>query len=259
MQQPNPGFNINPQQGTIVVGKTKSRKKTIVLICILLSVLVIILLGVFVVMARQDASNNLPPTPVPSATPFPPTSTPQVTPTQSNVVPTTEEANKQKYILTNCEIEISADSKWVSSPRGELSTCGILSTMGAAGFTSYTDYSGTMIAVIPFATESVFTPKLHNKQKTYQEYLKNTNNQMNRYRPDQDFLYSQKETKIANFPAIEAQIYKAGLGETKQIFYQGFSGQYVIVWGGQTSAELEVEVREIIASAKQLVEVRTEE
>lgn len=251
---PNSAADPNNPSNTVVVGKRKSRTKILILIFALTTLLVVAAISVFIIL-NQSGTPDVTPTPVPIPATPPPTATPQITPTEV-VVPTTASIGKQKYILTNCEIEISADAKWIPAQRGELSTCGIFSTMGTAGFTDFADYPGTLIAVVPFTAESPFTP---GKTQNYQDYLKNLPTQSSRYNPARDFLYSQKETKIAGFPGIETQIYKAGLGETRQIFYQGFQRQYVIVWGGQTSAEFETEIREIIDSVKQLIVIPEEE
>lgn len=247
--------NIDNPPGTFVVGKRKSYKKTIILFIVVMFFVLVALVSVLLVLSNTNSDPEVTPTILPTPTAILPTSTPEVTPTEL-VSPTPQSSSKQKYILTGCEIEITVDPKWVSAPRGELSTCGIFSTEGTGHFTNLTDYPGTLIAVLPYTAESIFTPE---KAKTYQEYLKSLPNQSNRYDPTKDFLYSQTDTKVAGFSAIEAEIYKARLGETKQIFYQGFSRQYVIVWGGQTAVEFEDEVDEIIGSIRQLVVIPEEE
>jgi len=248
--------NSSTQSDPVNTKKTKLQRIFIVLGISIFLVLVLIISVSFFLFTKKEQLGDIQPTIAPVV--VTPTLSPtiQTTPTNSLPTPTIEAINKQKYILTDCEIEISADSKWVSSPRGDFSTCGILSTSGTSGFTSLTNYPGTMIAIIPFTKESVFTPV---KQKTYQEYLKNMSTLSGRYDPSRDFLYSQKETQIAGFRAIETQMYSAKLGETKQVFYQGLARQYVIVWGGQTSVEFETEIREILASARPLIVINRED
>lgn len=247
--------NSSTQSDPVNTKKPKSQGIFIVLGISIFLGLVFIVLVSFFIFTKKEQPSDIQPTIAPVATPtLSPTI--QATPTNSFPTPTIEAINKQKYILTDCEIEISADSKWISSPRGDLSACGILSTSGISGFTSLTNYPGTMIAIIPFTKESIFTPV---KQKTYQEYLKNMSTLSGRYDPSRDFLYSQKETQVAGFSAIEAQMYSAKLGETKQVFYQGLARQYVIVWGGQTSIEFETEIREILASARPLIVINQED
>lgn len=242
--------NSSIQSDSVNTKKLKSQRIFIVLGILIFLILVLIIWVSFFIFTKKEQLGDIKPTTalvVVTSTLVP---TIQATPTNSLPTPTIEVIKKQKYILTDCEIEISAGSEWISSPRGDLSTCGILSTSGTSGFTSLTNYPGTMIAIIPFTQESVFTPV---KQKNYQEYLKSMNTLSGRYDPNRDFLYSQKDTQIAGFSAIEAQMYSAKLGETKQVFYQGFTRQYVIVWGGQTSIEFETEIREILASARPLI------
>lgn len=243
---------------TIVVGKPKSRKM-LFLMLFSAGIMLFVLLAVLAVVVSQhlDQSKNKP-TPLPTRGIVVPTVTPTIIPTVE-VLPTVDLSGKQKYILADCEIEIALDPKWISSRRGELSTCGMFSTHGVSQLTTFTDYPGTVIAFIPFTTESVFTPSTQRNQVNYLEYLKRLPNQIDRYDPTRDFLYSQKDTTVARFGAVEAEIYKANLGRTNQIFYQGFQRQYVIVWGGQTSEALEDEMREIIGSIRQLVVIPTEE
>lgn len=244
---------------TIVVGKPKSRKKLFLVLFSLLIVFCTLLAVAAVIVSQQLDESESQPTPVPTRVVVIPTATPTIAPTVV-ISPTEDLSRRQKYILADCEIEIVLDQKWISSPRGELATCGMFSTHGSSQFTTLTNYPGTLIAVIPYASESVFTPTVNRNQKTnYNEYLKSLPKESNRFDPNRDFLYSQKDSTVARFSAVEAEIYKAGLGRTNQIFYQGFQRQYVIVWGGQTSEALDSEVQEILGSIKQLVVIPTED
>lgn len=233
-------------------GDIKSIKLGVIISCLILVVLSLVLVVFFVGRSVEEESTNTP-TVAPSLVASLPTVTITAIPTNT-VIPTSIYSDTQKYILTGCEIELFASSNWIPAEKGELGACGILSTEGTKQFRTFTDYPGVLIAILPFKSESIFTPK---NQKTYQDYLKSINNRQ--FDSQRDFLRSQSETKVSSFPAIETEIYNANLGETKQIFYQGLSDSYIIVWGGQKSKEMEEEILQLISSIKPLVNIVDED
>ena len=95
--------------------------------------------------------------------------------------------------------------------------------------------------------------------KASEEYLKSLETLTNKFDPAEDFLYSKKTISIGGKSAIEAEIYNAKLGDTTQIFYKGFNGEYIIIWGGQNTSNDETSVRDIITSVQFLDRETVEE
>ncbi len=242
---------------TIVVGNSKSRAKVFLIIFTIIVFLITLGLVVVLLFSAQTDNTQEDLTPVPTAA-LVPSVTPSVPPTIA-ISPTLDASGKVKYILNDCEIEVSLEPKWISSPRGQFSTCGIFSTHDASQFTNFTNYPGTLIAIIPLDRESIFTPTQLRNKINYEEYLKSLPTEDSRFDPSRDFLYSRKDTNISKFSAIETEIYKSNLGRTNQIFYKGFQKEYVIIWGGQTSESLENDIQEVIANIEQLVVIPTED
>lgn len=229
----------------IVVGKRSSKKKYIFILLIIL-VLLITLLLIYAYENTEKTDGTIKPTLSPTPTlELSVTNTPivqDITPT-----PTLTNSDLQKYVYPDCEIDFQANSLWLPSTAGYLGTCGILSTNGLENFTNLTDYEGTLIAILPFLSDSPFAPE---KQKNYTEYLEKLPTDSNRYNPTRDFLYSVGDYPLDYKTGKIAEIYNARLGMTNQIFYTGFRGEYIILWGGQTADSLEADVMEIIRTIK---------
>lgn len=238
------------------IDKAKNNKKYILLSVVLLIILlIIILVAGLVTLARQEDKNMNSPTVRPSATVIPTTPI-TVTPTVELTVSSTEDPQIQKYVFPDCEIELMAKTEWISSPRGEMGTCGILSTTPINGLTNLKDYNGALIAVLPFTADSIFAPA---KQKTYREYLDKMEKKINKFNAQKDFLYNEQSITLSSLAATKADIYSARLGETTQVFYTGIRGEYIILWGGMKIEEKEEEVQDTIDSVKYLHTVSTQE
>ena len=172
------------------------------------------------------------------------------------MTPTTEFTGA-KYILNDCEIEVIGNDLWRPSPKSTFQACGVLSTEGSDGFGSFTNYDGTLLAVVPFLSESIFS--VQNQQiKDYKDYLSKMQSQPARYNAARDFLYEQEDMEFAGFPAVRATLYRPGLGIAEHIFYKGYQKEYIVIWGGQTSDGLVEEVEKLLESAKRLVVIPTE-
>lgn len=238
------------------IDKAKNNKKYILLSVVLLLIfLIIILVAGLVTLARQEDKNTNSPTVRPSAT-VTPTTPITVTPTVELTVTSTEDPQTQEYVFPDCEIELMAKTEWISSPRDEMGTCGILSTTDINGLTSLKNYDGALIAVLPFTADSVFAPV---KQKTYREYLDKMETRTNRFNTQKDFLYNEQNITLDSLAAVKADIYSAQLGETTQVFYTGIRGEYIILWGGMKIEGKEEEIQDIIDSVKYLHTVSTQE
>lgn len=236
----------NPnEKKVIVVGRRDSKKKYVVILLLLfliLSVLIVYALS----LPGNEGQNIVKPSFVPTNT-IEVMISPTIIVDNSMPTPTNAIVSGQKYIFPDCEIELQAGSLWSPSTKGYLGTCGILSTEPVKDFTSFTDFEGTLIAFLPFLNNSVFAPE---KQNSYVEYLDKMNKDTNRYNPTKDFLYSKDDYQVDYRPAVITEIYNAKLGMTKQVFYTAYRGEYIIIWGGQTSEALEQEVMNLLSTIK---------
>lgn len=229
----------------IVVGKRNSMKKYIFLVIFLLLVLCVLLIYAWSANKKENEKVPLPsivPTSTIKLSISPTVEVNGVTPT-----PTGTSNNGQKYIFPDCEIELLANTLWIPSSKGSLGTCGILSTVEIDQFTNITDFDGTLIAILPFLSDSPFAPE---KVLSTEEYLEKIDKEAKRYSPTRDFLYSREDYQVDFRPAVITEIYKARLGMTKQIFYTGFRGEYIILWGGQTAESQEEEILKVVESIK---------
>lgn len=247
---------INDLGGKELPKSDRSMKNlTIVLIIlvILLGILDLILVMLFGLdnEGEQVVSPTLTPTMV-SQTDMPSVVTGTVT------FPTpTVEANSYKYVMRDCEIELVAEKSWHATVPGRFGACVALGSDVVPGvFTDFREYDETLIAIVPFTEVSDFTPI---KTKTSQEYLESLSTLTNKFDPTKDFLYSKKTISIGGKNATEAKIYNAKLGDTTQIFYRGFNGEYIIIWGGKNAQNDEEAIRDIISSIQFLDQEETEE
>ena len=230
----------------IVVGRKSSKKKYLLILSFLLLLLISIVLISILLLPEVVKNDSVRPSAIPTTT-----STVRISPTVgiegASPTPTENLINNQKYIFPECEIDLMADSKWTPSTTGYLGTCGILSTKEVTNFTNLTDFEGTLIAILPFLSDSPFAPE---KQTKYEEYLQKIDKDPKRYSPTRDFLYSREDYHVDFRPAVIAEIYNSQLGQTKQIFYSGFRGEYIILWGGKTSETLDEDVMTVLRTIK---------
>lgn len=237
---------IPNEKKIIVVGRKRSKKKYLLILAFLLLILISIVLISIMLLPEDVKNDSVRPSAIPTIT-----STVTVSPTvgQGGASPSPTESlvNNQKYIFPDCEIELMADSKWIPSTTGYLATCGILSTEEITNFTNITDFDGTLIAILPFLSDSPFAPE---KQTKYDEYLQKMDKDSKRYSPTRDFLYSREDYQVDFRPAVITEIYNSKLGQTKQLFYTGFRGEYIILWGGKTSDTLDEDVMTVIRTIK---------
>lgn len=238
----------NPIDKKIIVVGRRSSKKKYLLVLLILFLILSALIFYALSLPQNDNIVDVRPSSIPT-----PTIEVGVSPTiieeftTPTPKPTNTDVSLQKYIFPDCEIELLADSQWIPSSSGSLGTCGILSTTVVGDFSNLTDFEGTLIAILPFLSDSPFAPE---KQNNYEEYLDRMNKDTNRYTPTKDFLYSREDYQVDYRPAIIAEIYNAELGMTKQIFYTAFRGEYIILWGGQTSESMEEDVMNVLSSIK---------
>ncbi len=236
----------NPNDKKIIVVGKKSPIKKYLAILFLLLLIVIALVYYALSLMEDDNQAVVRPTVIPTST-IKLEVSPTISEGNNTPSPTSSVISSQKYIFPDCEIELLAGSQWISSTKGYLGTCGILSTEEMEGFWNLTDYTGTLIAILPFLNDSPFAPE---KPTTYEDYLERIDKEANRYSPIRDFLYSREDYQVDYRPAVITEIYKAKLGMTKQVFYTGFRGEYIILWGGQTADSMEEDVMNVIESIK---------
>jgi hypothetical protein len=254
--------NTNPKEmkplamdpAIIVVGNNTTRKKKILLL-ILIVILGLITGFVYLSNYGQIGEENGV-TPTVRHTRVAPTLPTTVAVTPTGVAPTASFTGT-KYVFSECEIEIIGNTLWRPSSRGTFDACGVLSTEGSDGFSSFTNYDGTLVAVVPFLSDSIFSIQ-NQRLRDYKEYLSKVETQQNRYNAARDFLYAQEETEFAGFPAVRATLYRPGLGIAEHIFYKGYQKEYIVIWGGQTSDGLAEEVEKLLESAKRLLVIPTE-
>lgn len=185
------------------------------------------------------------------------TVTPSITPSAVISPIPTLEANSHKFVMRDCEIKLVAEKSWYATVSGRFGACVALGKdFVPMYFTDFREYEETLLAIVPFTQDSDFTPQ---DQRNSEEYLKSLDTLTNKFDPTKDFLYSKKTISVGGKPAIEAKIYSAKLGDTTQIFYQGFNGEYIIIWGGKNADRDESSVREIISSVQFLDQEATEE
>jgi len=247
----------NNDLGVMKLPKSDRSMKNLTIILIILVILLGILDLILVMLFGFDNEGEqvVSPTVTPSVviqTVMPSVITGTVT------VPTpTVEADSYKYVTRDCEIELVAEKTWHATVPGRFGACVALGSDVVPGvFTDFREYDDTLIAIVPFTEDSDFTP---NGPKTSEEYLKSLSTLTNKFDPTKDFLYSKKTISVGGKNATEAKIYNAKLGDTTQIFYSGFNGEYIIIWGGKNAVKDEVSIREIISSIQYLDQEETEE
>lgn len=250
---------MNTKEGSDVKKLSTSDKSmknltlVLIILVVLLGILDLILVMIFGLEGEEE--QLITPTITPSVVIQ--TVVPSVVTSTVSIPTPTVEANSYKYVMRDCEIELVAEKSWHATVPGRFGACVALGKDVVPGeFIDFREYNETLIAIVPFTKESDFTPK---EFKTSEDYLKSLSTLTNKFDPTKDFLYSKKIISIGGKDATEAKIYSAKLGETTQIFYQGFIGEYIIVWGGKNASQDEDAVREIISSIRFLDQEKNEE
>ncbi len=227
--------------------------KRVVIVLLLLLILLLILNGVLIkIFGIPEKRDEIGPTPtILNVTEVPPS------PTALVIVSPTLSANTIKYVLADCEIEFLADLGWNATVRGRYGACvTIVKDTPPVLLEDFVKGKETWVSVVPFGKSSDF---IKTESQDFESYLDDIETERNKFDPNKEFLYSRQEISLGGRSAIKAEIYSPHLGETRQIFYKGFTGEYVILAGGLDSQESEDAYAKVISSVEYLASVSEEE
>lgn len=206
----------------------KRHVNIMIIVLVVLAILLLVVGGGFIIFLLSNVDDEV--------------NNSQITPTTAIATPTAglkvtntpapEVAQGQKYVLTDCEVELEAEDIWQPSPRGSLGTCGLFYTGSSENLSNFAEYDGTVIAFMPFDTDSPYVLE-QEEVANYTAYLDELETDEDNFKPDKDFLYERKDGLLNGQYVEEAKIYRVGVGDTNQIFYKISGRDYVIVYGGK--------------------------
>lgn len=187
-----------------------------------------------------------------------PTVTPTVSPTPTTVVtvtttPTTSPTNPPddlykgwvQYILADCNIKLLAPPDWTPGKRGEDGTCGSFRLPVDNQASGFSDYQGLLVVFTKFSIESKYA---FTEREGIDKYLERIPREADDFRENKDFLVKMQPSTVAGVDATYAEIKRAGLGDTKNMFYKLFGTEYAIIWGGSNSESLTFVVETMLKS-----------